>query len=285
MSFLTISGRFSQGYDMKIAAVQMSGFPGDVRGNLDKVRAQVRAGAKASCRLLLFPEISDLGYDMRAIAQEGRDWWPRVRDELCGLAREHEICLVCGVCLPGQQTLFNALVAFGPNGDILTEYRKIHLFAAGDADETEVFSPGTKIVSFDFEGIRLGLSLCYDLRFPELYRAQALSGCQVLLVASAWPKKRIDVWKTLCAARAMENQCFLLGANRVGDQGLFPFGGHSLFVKPVGDMTVAEGISEGLIPGIIDLDDIAAIRRAIPALTHRRPEIYAEALANSAESL
>lgn len=270
---------------MKIAAVQMSGFPGDVRGNMDKVRAHAKAGAMASCRLLLFPEICDLGYDMRAIASSGRDWWPRVRDELSALAREHGICLVGGVCLPAGQSLFNALVAFGPGGDILAEYRKIHLFAAGDADEGAVFSPGTKIVCFDFEGIRFGLSLCYDLRFPELYRAQTLSGCQVLLVASAWPEKRIAVWKTLCAARAMENQCFLLGANRVGDQGLFPFGGHSLLVTPAGDMHLADGVSEGLTAGVIDPGDMDAVRRAIPALAHRRPEIYAEALDNSAQSL
>lgn len=270
---------------MKIAAVQMSGLPGDVRGNMDKVRAHAKAGAMASCRLLLFPEICDLGYDMGAIASSGRHWWPRVRDELSALAEEHGICLVGGVCLPTEQGLFNALVAFGPGGDILAEYRKIHLFAGGDADEAAVFSPGTKIACFEFEGIRLGLSLCYDLRFPELYRAQTLSGCQALLVASAWPRTRIGVWKTLCAARALENQCFLLGANRVGDQGLFPFGGHSLFVTPAGDMTVADGTSEGLIPGVIDLNDMAAVRRAIPALSHRRPEIYAQALDNSAQSL
>jgi predicted amidohydrolase len=270
---------------MKIAAVQLSGFPGDVRGNLDKIRAAVRVGAEASCRLLLFPEISDLGYDMPAIALSGRDWWPRVRDELSGLAREHGLCLACGVCLPGPDGLANALVAFGPEGDILATYRKIHLFTATDADETEVFSPGGEIVCFDFEGIRFGLSICYDLRFPELYRAQALGGCQALLLASAWPKARTDIWQTLCAARALENQCYLLGANRVGDQGAFPFGGRSLFVTPGGEITLADEMREGLTLGSIDLAELTVIRRNIPALGHRRPEIYAEVACNSARSL
>jgi predicted amidohydrolase len=276
MCFLTILGCFSQGHDMKIAAVQLSGFPGDVRANLDTVRRHVRTGAEACCRLLLFPEISDLGYDMPAIAAAGRQWWPRVRDELAGLAREHGLCLVCGVCLPGPDGLANALVAFGPEGDILASYRKIHLFEAGDADETRVFSPGADIVCFDFEGVRFGLSVCYDLRFPELYRVQALSGCQALLLASAWPQARIDIWQTLCAARAIENQCYLLGANRVGDRGVFPFGGHSLFVRPSGEVTLADGLHEGLTIGELDPAEVAGIRRSIPALHHRRPGLYAK---------
>ncbi len=259
---------------MKIAAVQLSGFPGDVRANLDTVRRHARAGAEASCRLLLFPEITDLGYDMPAIAAAGRQWWPLVRDELAGLAREYQICLVCGVCLPGPEGLANALVAFGPGGDILASYRKIHLFEAGDADETVVFSPGADIVCFDF--VRFGLSVCYDLRFPELYRVQALSGCQALLLASAWPGIRIDIWQTLCTARAIENQCYLLGANRVGDQGTFPFGGRSLFVRPAGEVILADGVREGLTIGNIDPDEVAGIRRGIPALNHRRPGLYAK---------
>ncbi len=274
-----------KGYHMKIAAVQLSGFPGDVSGNLDKIRNQARAGAEASCRLLLFPEISDLGYDMPSIALAGQGWWPRVRDRLMALARELEICLVCGVCLPGPDGLANALVAFGPGGDILAQYRKIHLFTATDADETEVFSPGSEIVCFDFEGVRFGLSVCYDLRFPELYRVQALHGCQAMLLASAWPRRRIDIWQTLCAARALENQCYLLGANRVGDQGAFPFGGRSLFVTPDGEITSANEDHEGLTIGAVDLAELAVIRRSIPALAHRRPELYAGVAGNSAQIL
>ena len=270
---------------MKIAAVQLSGTPGDVRGNLDRIRAQVRAGAKASCRLLLFPEISDLGYDMGAIRQNGDDWWPRVHGELASLAREHEVCLVCGVCLPEAKGLFNALVAFGPQGDILACYRKIHLFTATDADEAKVFSPGSGIVCFDFEGVRFGLSLCYDLRFPELYRTQTLHGCQVLLVASAWPGRRIDIWQTLCRARALENQCYLLGANRVGELGAFPFGGRSLFVTPGGETTLAGDAEERLVCGHFDPQLLLATRRDIPALTHRRPDLYGVVVDNSVQSL
>lgn len=266
---------------MKIAAVQLFGVPGDVGANLDAIRVHVQTAARASCRLLLFPEISDLGYDMRAIARSGRDCWPRVREELALLAREHGLCLVCGVCLPESQGLYNALVAFGPNGDILARYRKIHLFTATDADETRVFSPGPGIVCFDFEGVRFGLSICYDLRFPELYRTQVVNGCQALLVASAWPDRRIDIWQTLCRARALENQCYLLGANRVGDQGAFPFGGRSIFVTPSGETTLAEETGEGLVHGLVDLELLAATRRDIPALTHRRPDLYAEVVGNS----
>ena len=285
MCFLTIHGVFGKGYDMKIAAVQMSGFPGDVQGNLQKIRTHVLAGAEAGCRMLLFPEISDLGYDMPAIARHGRDSWPQVRECLLGLAAEFGICLVCGVCLPCETGLTNALVAFGPQGTILSEYRKIHLFQTGDADETGVFSPGGEIAGFELDGIRFGLSICYDLRFPELYRAQALGGCQALLLASAWPKARTDIWQTLCAARALENQCYLLGANRVGEQGAFPFGGRSLFVTPGGEITLADEMREGLTLGSIDLAELTAIRRNIPALAHRRPEIYAGAACNSARSL
>ena len=285
MCFLTIHVVVGKGYDMKIAAVQMSGFPGDVQGNLQKIRTHVQAGAEAGCRLLLFPEISDLGYDMPAIARHGLDSWPQVREYLLGLAAEFDICLVCGVCLPGEAGLANALVAFGPQGTILREYRKIHLFQTRDANETRIFSPGGQIACFELDGIRFGLSICYDLRFPELYRVQALEGCQVLLLAAAWPKARIDVWKALCTARALENQCYLLGANRIGDQGAFPFGGHSLFIPPSGEAVMADPDREGLICGIVDPANIDQTRRNIPAFSHRRPDLYAKVVADLISSL
>ena len=270
---------------MKVAAVQMSAVPGDVRGNLARIAAHVRAGAEAGCRLLLFPEIADLGYDMPAIAEHGPGSWPLVKDTLRELAATYAVCLVCGVCLPDGAGRSNALVVFGPDGSILARYRKIHLFAAGDADETGVFTPGSRIESFELDGLRFGLSICYDLRFPELFRVQALDGCHALLLASAWPRARLDIWDALCVARAVENQCYLLAANLVGDRGVFPFGGHSVFVTPAGRATRADDRSEGLTCGEIAPEEIAAARRAIPALSHRRPDLYAGVMANPAPGL
>ena len=270
---------------MKVAAVQISGLPGDLQGNLRHVESMARQGAAQGCRLLLFPELSDLGYDLQVAADQGREAWPEVRKRLTDLAEELNVCLVCGVCLPGEDGLFNALTAFGPAGDILCEYRKIHLLRTADTDERKAFVPGRKIVNFELDGMRFGLALCYDLRFPELFRAHALAGCHCLLLASAWPAARISAWEPMCISRAVENQCFLLGANRVGDKGAFPFGGRSLFVTPTGDADIAAEVQEAFVYGEVTPEEVVTARRIMPVLSHRRPDIYAEALNNLPMSL
>lgn len=263
---------------MKIAAVQFSGFPGDVQKNLHAICQAAETGAEAGCRLLLFPEIADIGYDLQAVSTHGHSSWPNVSDTLRNLSCRLGLALVCGVCLPGPKGLANALVAFGPEGQILGQYRKTHLFRTREMDETRVFTPGDTLVSFELDGFTFGMSVCYDLRFPELYRVQTLEGCHVLLVASAWPRARINVWRALSVARAVENQCYLLGANRVGEIGAFPFGGHSVFVTPTGEVAMADDHTEGLTSGNISLHELNTVRKNIPALFHRRPELYGKVL-------
>lgn len=269
---------------MRIAAVQLSCTPGDIRGNMQTLAAYARQGADQGCRLLLFPEISDIGYDLSHIARRGRTAWPEVRDTLLRLAQATGVILVCGVCIADTTGLANGLVAFGTDGRILATYRKSHLLQAPGADESRVFTAGNELVCLDVDGIRFGLSICYDLRFPELFRAQMQAGCSVLLLSSAWPKARRDIWRTLTAARAVENQCWLLGANQCGKQGAFPFGGHSVFVGPAGE-TTALGEEEGLLTGDIIMEQQNAIRSAIPALTHIRTELYSEKIGKGTESL
>ncbi|NLW81124.1 MAG: hypothetical protein GXY42_05555 [Desulfovibrionales bacterium] len=270
---------------MRIAAVQVSGIPGDVQGNLEKIRIHTQKGAAAGCRLLLFPELTDLGYDLRAVPRHGPATWKTSQGVLAGLAREFSLCLVCGVCLADGHNHANALVAWGPDGEILVIYRKTHLFRAGDIDETQVFRAGDAATCFELDGIRFGLSICYDLRFPELFRTLALGGCHVLLLAAAWPRARIHVWKPLCIARAVENQCYLVGANLVGDQGMYPCGGASLFVTPAGQTTEADPRQECLVHGSVCTEELREIRNAVPALAHRRPDLYARGLSYCPSSL
>lgn len=260
---------------MKIAAVQFAGVPGSVHDNMEIIGTLARQGADEGCRLLLFPEISDLGYDFSSICAYGRSSWPEVSTNLSLMARDCGLTLVCGVCATQGPQLRNALVAWGPDGHMVARYDKTHLFSSPEANERSVFHPGKRIVVFDMEGIRFGLSICYDLRFPELFRAQALGGAHVMLVASAWPRRRIEIWKTLSMARALENQCFLLGANRVGATSAFTCGGCSLFASPSGDLTLAAPDQNALLTAEISLSALAEVRAAIPSLKDRRPELYA----------
>lgn len=260
---------------MKIAAAQISGTPGDVAGNLRKIEAFAGHAKDTGCRLILFPEISDIGYDFSAIKRYGQNSWAQTAPALSNLAQSLGICIAAGVCTSKSSNLFNSLTVWNDKGEVLACYDKIHLFSTPSADESRVFSAGNSIVTFSLDSITFGLSICYDLRFPELYRSQALSGTQVMLLASAWPAARIANWKALCTARAVENQCFLLAANRVGEQGPFPFGGQSLFIGPTGELVEAASRSEELLIGSIDGATLDAAREAIPALSQRRPECYA----------
>lgn len=259
---------------MKIGVAQLAGIPGNITGNLDTVRRLARQGADHGCRLVLFPEMADLGYDFDAMATHGPRSWTTVEPFLADTARECGLALACGVCLADPAGLANALVVWGPDGRILDRYRKTHLFRATESDESRIFLPGDRLVDFDLDGIRFGLSICYDLRFPELFRALTLRSCHALLMAAAWPTRRIAHWRTLAEARAVENQCYFFGANRVGNAGAFPFGGHSLCVDPWGQKVMADDRSESLITMDLEPDLLQAVRAAIPALDHRRPDLY-----------
>ncbi|GAB1409187.1 carbon-nitrogen family hydrolase [Desulfovibrionales bacterium] len=261
---------------MRVGLVQCNAIPGDASGNLDRIAGFVARAADAGCNVVLFPELADLGYDMSCIAAAGHAAWPHTQDTLALLAARHALCLVCGVCLAESTGLANALVAWGPDGNILATYRKMHLFCTQTVDEAAVFQPGHETAMFSYAGISFGLALCYDLRFPELFRIYAYKDCEAMLVAAAWPAARIHVWQTLVQARAIENQYFVLGANRTGTVP-FVFGGASLYSGPDGTTQHASSKTEKLVLAHLDIQQIALHRAAIPSLAHCRPELYKHA--------
>ncbi|MBI4403470.1 MAG: carbon-nitrogen family hydrolase, partial [Deltaproteobacteria bacterium] len=161
------------------------------------------------------------------------------------------------------------------DGTLIGKYRKTHLFACSPVYEHHCLSPGDSYEIMEIGGLKFGLLICYDLRFPELARSLALKGAQVLVLVSAWPRSRIEHWRILCAARAIENQLYMVAANRVGQDGEMVFGGSSCLVDPYGIVIgSANDSGEALLVGEIDEEKIASVRKKMPVFEHRREDIY-----------
>jgi len=172
----------------------------------------------------------------------------------------------------------NTLILFSPDGKTAGIYRKTHLFSMfGEQDH---LTPGDSLGIVDAAWGRAGFSICYDLRFPELFRAYALRGVEVQFLSAAFPAVRLEHWKTLIKARAIEDQMFMVAVNRVGSEdmgenGEIVFGGCSMIIDPWGNTVVeAGGKEEGLVTSSINITDVKKVRVNMKVLTDRRPDIY-----------
>jgi predicted amidohydrolase len=167
-----------------------------------------------------------------------------------------------------RRDLFNTSVLIAPNGEVVGVYRKIHLFGH-EGEERRLLRPGTEIVVLPTRWGRIGLSICYDLRFPELYRKMVERGAEIFLVASAWPATRLESWVLFNRARANENLAYLFSCNCAGAQGEHRYAGHSMFVDPLGRVLAEAGDGECLLSADVDPGLPAKIRKAFPALEDR----------------
>ena len=269
---------------MRAAAVQLNATD-DTDRNLERADRLVRDAAAAGAELVALPEkwtVLGKREHMAAGAQtlEGPAIsWARAT------ARELGIDLLAGSMyesIPERDKGANTSVHVGPDGEIRSVYRKIHLFDV-EVDgsvyaESSTEDPGDEIVVSELAGgLTLGLSVCYDLRFPELYRILALRGAEVFSVPSAFtlPTTR-DHWEILVRARAIENQCFVVAPNQVGHHpGGLRSGGRSLIVDPWGLVLAGAADTETFIIADLDAANQRDIRRRLPSLARRRPETYA----------
>jgi predicted amidohydrolase len=267
---------------MRVAAVQLTA-TADQDRNLETADRLVRAAAADGARLVVLPEkwsVLGTADDLRAGAQplDGPALsWARAA------ARELEIDLLAGSIAERRDAARNAntSVHIAPDGRDRAVYRKLHMFdvvvGGRDYRESDTEAPGDAIVASTLaDGVGLGLTICYDLRFPELYRRLAVGGAQIMAVPAAFtePTTR-DHWEVLLRARAIENQCFMVAANQVGRHapGLRS-GGRSMIVDPWGLVLAQASDAETHIVADLDLARLAEIRRDLPSLANRRPEIY-----------
>jgi predicted amidohydrolase len=268
---------------LRVAAVQLNS-TADTAVNLAVADRLTRAAAADGARVIVLPEKwTAMGSDeQQRAAAEPLDGpvvqWARA------IARELEVDLVAGSMLElvsGQGKLANTSVHVDPQGEIRAVYRKMHMFDV-EIDgrsyrESELEEPGDEIVlSQTADGVELGLSVCYDLRFPELYRILAVRGARVLVLPAAFTLATTrDHWETLVRARAIENQAFVVAANQYGAHpGGQRSGGRSMIVDPWGIVLAQAADGEGHIVADLDLERQQQIRARLPALAHRRGASY-----------
>jgi predicted amidohydrolase len=164
-----------------------------------------------------------------------------------------------------DQNLYNTSVLIDPNGEVLATYRKVHLFGF-DSGEAAVLTGGTEVVVCETVLGKTGLSTCYDLRFPELFRLLVQEHASAVIVTSGWPQVRIDAWDVLVRARAIENQCWIIACNEIGTQGDVVLGGHSQVVSPEGEVIATAANEECIVYASIDAELPAKIRKEFPVL-------------------
>jgi deaminated glutathione amidase len=266
---------------LRVALVQVEARD-DVDDNIARA-AELAREAAVDADLVLLPEYvqyrgTDAGFRASARTIPGPTTAP-----FAAIARERRCWVLAGSHAETSgdpDRPYNTAVLIDRGGEIAARYRKLHLFDVavddGPADlESRRVTAGDRAVVAEVDGIGLGLSICYDLRFPELYRALASAGASVLAVPAVFTERTgRDHWEVLLRARAIENGAWVLAAGGCGrgGPGAIPAWGHSMVVDPWGRVVAEAGMEEAIVRAELDSDAAAAARRQIPALANRRPE-------------
>jgi len=258
---------------LTISLGQMDIELGNQQENLRRVSAMAGRAAAAGADLLVLPELWSTGYDLENGAQHASPTDQGVFAAAAAIARRERIALL-GSCLSvmPQGGYGNTAVWFDAAGQNQGEYSKLHLFRLMDEDQYLTAGDAPTLVETKW-GL-IGLTICYDLRFPELFRHYALQGANVIFVPAEWPHPRLAHWRTLLRARAIENQLFIVACNRVGQAKGSDFCGHSCVIDPWGEVLVEMDETAGLATVSIDTALVDEVRQRIPVFADRRPQLY-----------
>lgn len=255
---------------VRVAGIQFDMAWEDPAANLPRAASRVADAAAAGARLVVLPEMFATGFSMAAAAMA--EHAEGIRSALAGLARRHRVWLLAGYAEPGAGRPHNACSLLTPDGDEALHYRKIHPFTL--AGEHEHYEAGAAMVTVDVEGVRVTPTICYDLRFPEIYRAAA-TGTDLYVVIASWPDRRSFAWRTLLAARAIDCVAWVLGVNRVGtDPYGVPHRGDTSLVDPMGQAVETLAWEEGVVAGEVDAVRARELRQRLPFLDDRRLDLY-----------
>ncbi|MBQ9535139.1 MAG: carbon-nitrogen family hydrolase [Clostridia bacterium] len=258
---------------MRIATLQLpiddiSGIDGRFRLTEELLLGMERSGRRPD--LLMLPEIWGCGFfDYDRYKDCCEDVRGRTYEFFSGWAKRLGCWVHTGSFIEKRgEDYYNTCLLLDRKGEIAAQYSKIHLFTY-KSREFELFKPGTEVVVTDSEFGRVGLSICYDLRFPEQYRKMVDMGAEILLICAEWPVQRLPHWRLLCQTRALENQCIIVACNASGTQGGVPCAGHSMTVNPYGKIYFEADADACVLWSEIDPAEVPKAREHFPVLRDR----------------
>lgn len=250
---------------MNLVAVQPDIAWENKEANFDKIRRLIAEAAPERDSLVILPEMFATGFSMNAGTIAESAGGP-TEQFLSGVARESGVFLVGGAAMRGKDgRARNKALVFSPTGELLSFYAKMRPFTPGG--ESEHYTAGEHTTMFPWQDCRVSAFICYDLRFPELFRQAAVAHQpELFLVIASWPEKRILHWARLLQARAIENQAYVVGVNRVGNDPFYRYSGRSMIVDFNGEIVADAGESEGWCQARLDLPALRKYREGLPFL-------------------
>ncbi len=260
---------------MKIAVFQMDLVAGNPQANRDKVEKWVQLIIMEQPDVLVLPELWTTAYTLPTLRQILGEDETDTEVFLQELAKKHHVHFVAGsIAVEEDGHIYNRALVINSAGETIYQYDKMHLVPM--LDEHLYFTGGKERAAiFELDGHKMGLIICYDIRFPELMRSLALQGAETVFVLAEWPSARASHWETLQKARAIENQVYIVSSNRVGTYDQVEFAGKSMVIDPWGEV-LAEGSAENeeTITANLRIEEVSRIRKEVPVFTSRRPELY-----------
>lgn len=258
---------------LTISLAQMTVVAGDISRNTNQFQKMVAEAARRKSGLVVFPELFITGYVLDKAKNHAHELSKGMFAEISNMATKGNLAITGSVMEKRGLEVANSMPFFAPNGRMLGVYRKMHLFRLFDEDQ--YLAPGQSPLVLDLPWGTTGMAICYDLRFPEIFRRYAVKeNAKMVIIAAEWPLVRIEHWRALLIARAIENQCYIVACNAAGDTGDTIMGGHSMIIDPWGHIVVEAGESPQLITADIELDEVENARSKIPVFEDVRKDIY-----------
>lgn len=258
----------------EILVLQIDIVFGEPWENKAKIEEKINEQAMEKVDILVLPELWSSGYDLSRLPEICTESQSAMLHFLERMAREHDVMIVGGSLAERRDgSYFNTMPVFNRQGEMVKTYSKLHLFRL--MNEEKYLSEGNEDGFFTLGDIPCSGLICYDIRFPEWVRHHALQGAEVMFVVAEWPLARIDHWISLLTSRAIENQCYIVACNRVGEDPQNTFGGTSMVIDPWGKVLLKGSTDmEEALRLKIDLNESRAVRKRIPVFEDRRPSFY-----------